>query len=282
MTPTSARFSGRVIAAGLLCAAQSAARVAVADESVALVWQGAAGTEGCSGAQELQRAAEVQMGRNVFSSAETTAKLTIVVKVERREEPQGFHATVWVQAEDRRDPGTRELDAPGDDCRALDEPLALVVALMADSELARPVEEEAPPPPEPEPPPPPPQKRVEEKDDRELVPIETGPPPDHPTRWHAELGASALGGYAVLPALSVGAELSLILDPGSFPAVMLHGAAFYPRVEQVGPDASVTFFFAHGGASLCPELASSNSGKLRGCVGAIAGALRAEIGRAHV
>lgn len=264
----------RVTGLGLCLAAQLVTHAALADGAVALVWHGGPGTESCAKAEELQRAAEVQLERQVFVAPGSPARLTLVVEVERREEPRGFHATVRVEAEDGRDPGTRELDVSGDDCRALDEPLALVVALMADTELSRPLE---PAEPEPEPPEPPePRPPVVHDDERDLAPIETGPAPSPPAPWRAELGASIVGAYAVLPAPSIGGDLALVVAPGSFPEVMLHGAAFLPREEPLPADTAVRFLFAYGGVSLCPELASSERALLRGCIGPAVGALRAE------
>ncbi|HVR19125.1 MAG TPA: hypothetical protein VMS65_05505, partial [Polyangiaceae bacterium] len=167
----------------------------------------------------------------------------------------------------------RELS--GARCRDLDEPLALVVALLADEEgdstPSAVVNEEALPEPEPEPTP--------KEDVQPLGPVTTAPrweASQNEARWSYEGDLAFATGFGVLPNVGAGAELGLLAEPPSFPSLRLRAVGLVSAPAEPAPGATVSFAYAVAGLALCPTLFRVGRSSVRLCVGADLGALHAQ------
>jgi len=232
-----------VLAAAIGCLAPAA--VAQKETSHAsLQWVRLPGSEACIGPQELARAVEARIGRAVFASA-ARAELAVEGHVAPSEE--GFEATLSVSRADGSIVGTRHL-GPVATCRELDEPLAVVIALLLDPDG-------------PDPPP------------------EQDPAPAAPTPASAPWQASAHGGVAVLvgplPAPALAFELGLAL--GNVPSWELEAtymAAPWARGDRDELDGR---FWLHAGSlALCRDFAGGERARMGGCVVGLAGMMWGE------
>ncbi|MCC6527634.1 MAG: hypothetical protein IT373_33620 [Polyangiaceae bacterium] len=211
--------------------------------SSSLGWSRLPGAESCIGSSELARAVEKLLGRSVFVSA-AQADVAVEGHVEPVAAPAGWRAVITMADRSGKPLGSREIPSTDRSCRALDEPVALAVALMIDPDaLSGP------------PPPPPPPSPVEPK----LVPIYVpvpGPAPAPPAvdtepPWHIAGRAGLSVGLGVLPTVAPGLEAALVVEPPWFIALEGTAAAYLPRpVERDG--ASADFVMAHAGVALCP------------------------------
>ncbi|HSO37851.1 MAG TPA: hypothetical protein VLT33_35230, partial [Labilithrix sp.] len=124
----------------VLLGALLAARPARAERSTsALSWVRLPGSEACITAPELGARIEKHLGRSVLVSPSVAD-----VSIEGRPEALGSGAARRyrvVVGGTRRDAtliGTREMISQGSDCRALDDGLVLVIALMIDPDALSP------------------------------------------------------------------------------------------------------------------------------------------------
>ena len=271
-------FLSCVSSAGLAVTLFAArARGEGADEaSIRLVWEAGPGTETCLTAGELTKLVEVELERGVFVAGDVPAERVIRVRLERDPVKGGFRAFVTSEESDanapRAKPGVeRELEAR--DCRDIDEPLALVVALLADADAPPPepaveTKEEALPPPEPAP---------EPNDEiQPLGPVTTAPgweAAQRDARWRYELDAAGAVGFGMLPHPGFGAELGFLAEPPSIGTHRLRLIAMFSEPAEPIPGATVSFIYGATGASLCPAIARFGKRTLRLCVGVDLGAL---------
>lgn len=238
------------------------------------------GVENCISQSELEQNVEAELGREVFVRDETPPKTAVRVVIAPGAPPARYRATVGVMGGATDTIGepassTRELTSDTD-CRALDEQLTLVVALLIDDELRQPAREAAPEPPlPPEPKPePPPKDEIQPLDAVSAAPGWEAAQRDTP--WRFEGDASGATGFGLLPNVGFGAELGFLAAPPALPAFRLHVMALGSSPVEPVPDASVSFFYAAGGLALCPTLLASKLGRLRSCVGVDFAAIRAE------
>ena len=244
--------------------------------SIRLVWDAGPGTETCLTAGELAKLVEVELERGVFVTGDAPAERLIRVRLERDAVKGGFRAFVTSEESDANAPRTkpgveRELEAR--ECRDIDEPLALVVALLADADAA-PAEpavetkEEALPPPEPAPDP--------NDEIQPLGPVTTAPgweAAQREARWRYELDAAGAVGFGMLPHPGFGAELGFLAEPPSIGTHRLRLVALFSEPVEPIPGASVSFVYGATGAALCPALVSFSKGTVRFCAGVDLGAL---------
>jgi hypothetical protein len=163
--------------------------------------------------------------------------------------------------------GLRELGAEAGDCRALDDEIALVIAVLVDPGAAL----VALPPPAPPalPPPAPPA----------LPPAPAAPPPScppvspPPAPWRVGAQVGAAGALGVLPTVAPGLAFRGRIAPPHWPSFEV-GGAFW-RSQEVGP-VGAGFSLAWGSLAVCPLEPEKDGNRLLLCVGALAGALRAE------
>jgi hypothetical protein len=244
--------------------------------SVRLAWEAGPGTETCLTEGELKKLVEVELERSVFVSGDVPAERVIRVRLERDVAKGGFRAFVTSEESDatapRAKPGVeRELEAR--DCRDIDEPLALVVALLADADAPPPepvaeTKEEALPPPEPSPDP--------NDEIQPLGPVTTAPgweAAQRDARWRYELDAAGALGFGMLPHPGFGAELGFLAEPPSILTHRLRLIALFSKPAEPLPGATVSFIYGATGAALCPAIMSFTKGTVRICVGVDLGAL---------
>jgi hypothetical protein len=226
--------------------------------------------ERCVSKSELEQAVQAQLGRIAF--VEAGALTALVVRVRLAESSPGhFRAVVTSEGVPATEPSAaskRELEAAGD-CRALDEPLALVVALLVDAEPEPPPLPPAPAPaPEPPPEPSPPAE-------------DTGPVSSAPSwesapagPWHLALGASGEVGFGLLPHIAGGGSLALVVTPPAWPGLRLRAAGFAPDRARAAPGAWLGVTLLFGGAGVCPELGVVGRLGFEACLGVEATLLR--------
>ncbi|WP_438014872.1 hypothetical protein WMF18_28790 [Sorangium sp. So ce315] len=269
------------LAAALLAGARPA-RASPGEQTASLSWVRLAGAEACVGARALAQAVEARLGRAALVSA-ARAELT----VEGRVEPGGsggWRAVLAVADADGAVLGTREIATASPRCRAIDDELALAIALMIDPSAklspgappAAPAPAPAPapspaplpaPPAAPAPPPAPaPQVIVQ----RVLIPV--SPPAPLPP-WRVEIGAGLLFGLGLLPSPGVAAALRARLTPPRFWSFEVGGAVWLPDEATTGA-ASTRFTWGEGFVSACPVSLGSET-RLAACAGVRLGALRA-------
>jgi hypothetical protein len=249
---------------------------------VRLIWEAEAGTEACLTRAELERLVEVELERSVFVSDDAATARILRVRLERDTAKGGFRALVTrenagndVPVERPAPAAAREVTAR--ECRDIDEPLALVVALLADADETPPesaleTKEEELPPPEPEPPP-------DKQDEiQPLGPVTTAPgweAAQREARFRYEADLAAATGFGVLPHVGIGAELGFLAEPPSLPGLRLRVLGLVSQPAEPVPGATVDFAYAMAGFSLCPAIARFARVTVRFCAGADLGALHA-------
>jgi hypothetical protein len=256
-----------VLAFSASLSAQPASTTSAADAearppSVRLVLEAGPETATCVSAAELVQAAEAQLGRPAFVEAGAHAETLVRVQLERT--PQGFRAKVALEnAEEEPQPGAEALAAreleTREDCRALDEPLALVVALLADSGSEVTARDAAAPLPEPPPPEAP----------AEAGPISTAPGWEQAQRgpWTVALDAGVVAAFGVMPDVAFGAEVGAGFSPPGWPLLRARALGFLPGRTEVEPGARLEFLVGMAGLGVCPELLAGARASLRACLG---------------
>lgn len=267
-----------LLATGLALTAAPAA-AGETPRSSSLTWFRQAGAETCAGPRELAQAVDRQLGGAVLVSA-AQADVLIDGKIEPIRSGQGFRAHLTLTDPGGVVLGTRDLESPSRDCHALDEQLALVIALLIDpdaalgptstspsapsssSPIAAPI---APPPSSPPP-------RL-----RPAPPVTPAiPPPPAPSPpWRQSIGLGAVVAAGLLPGVGAGLSLRAEVTPPWFVPIELGGVVWgSARAESAGRGADLSLSW--GVLSLCPLTWEGALTRLRGCAGAAVGALRAQ------
>ncbi|MGK4000857.1 hypothetical protein [Sorangium sp. So ce1024] len=276
---TAARLA--LVAAALLAGARPA-RASSGEQTASLSWVRLGGAEACIAARALAQAVEARLGRAALVSA-ARAELTI----EGRIEPGGsggWRAVLAVVDADGAVLGTREIATASPRCRAIDDELALAIALMIDPSAK--LSPGAPPPPaapaspaaptslaaptSPATPARPAASAPQVIVQRVLIPA--SPPAPSPP-WRVEIGAGPLFGLGLLPSPGVAAALRARLTPPRFWSFEVGGAVWLPDETTTGA-ASTRFTLGEGFVSACPVSLGSET-RLAACVGVRLGALRA-------
>ncbi|WP_437544190.1 hypothetical protein WME97_35135 [Sorangium sp. So ce367] len=260
------------LAASALVAAARPARASSGEQTASLSWVRLAGAEACVGARALAQAVEARLGRAALVSA-ARAELT----VEGRIEPGGtggWRAVIAVADAGGAVLGTREIATASPRCSAIDDELALAIALMIDPSAKLspgappPLVAPAPPPaPSPAPSPPAPQVIVQ----RVLVPVPPPAPPP-PAPWRVEVGAGPLFGLGLLPSPGIAAALRARLTPPRFWSFEVGGAIWLPNEATTGAS-STRFSWGEGFVSACPVSLGGET-RLSACAGVRLGALQ--------
>jgi hypothetical protein len=213
-----------------------------------LSWTRLEGAETCVGTRDLAQRVEGLLGRAAIVSA-ARADLSIEGRVERHP-PSGFRATIVVAKSSGEILGKRELASEKPDCRLLDEPVAIAMALMIDPDaLSRPPATPAPAPAPREAP----RVVVQERTVIVAVPAD---PPSKPEPTRLEGYASAAMGIGATP-LAGGFLIGVTLDPPRFPLVEGNVSLLFSKASGAGA-AGVRFAHFEAGAFVCP-LASNRS-----------------------
>ena len=262
------RILAAILAAASLAGAPRLARAEGAPRTSSLSWVRLPGAEACIGSRALALAVERRLQREVFVPP-SRAAIAVEGRIEPSSAPPGFRAVLTVADEAGAPRGFREIRSPSPSCAAMNDDLALVIAVMIDPEAAL-----APPlpaakaslPAAPSPPPPP-------------VPAPSGAPPcpappPPPPSWRVSLQAGGEAMMGLLPRVSGGVLIRSHLEPPRFWAFEIGGVLF-PAVGAEQGAAGATFQLAEAFASVCPLTLHAFGAALSACAGVQVGAINA-------
>jgi len=224
------------------------------------------GAEACVGDAQLKRSVERRLKRRVFV-ADADASLRVRIAFTARDGE--MEARIELSSIDGTPRGTRSLVTTAH-CSALDDSLALSVALLVDEP--------------PDPLPPKPVAALSEpasanaaspKTPAGAAPAESAkgvitiPPevaaPREP--WHLRAGAAGKAAWGPLPGLRPAVVLSLTLVPRNFVPIRLQGEAFWAANAERDPRSGARFHLLRAGLALCPPLWERPAGGLGLCAG---------------
>ena len=238
---------------------------AAAPIATSLGWVRLPGAEGCADARALAEAVERRLGRPAIAAPARAERA-----IEGRIEPAkvGWRATFTLTGGAGAVLGTREISSGALDCRALDEDLALVVALMIDPDsalvAAPPSADLIPRPVTPAPAPAPARERDPAPD--------AAPPPSPPERVRFALRGGPTFSLGLLPSAGAGFAMRVtLLPPRPFP-FEIGGAVWGPqRAESPGGAFGADIWLAYGGVSACPLAGEALGFFLASCAGVAVG-----------
>jgi len=252
-----------MVALAPLVAASVASSVAHAEPAArtsSLSWVRLPGAEGCIGSRALAVAVERRLHREVFVPP-ARAAVAFEGRVERTAAPEGFRAVITVSNEAGVVLGTREMRSGAPSCRAMDDDLALVVAVMIDPDAALGPPQPLAPAPAPVAPPP----------AWEGALPKAGPAPPS---WRVSLQAGGAAMLGLMPRTSAGVLLRSHVEPPRFWAFEVGGVIF-PSVEATQGTVSAGFQIAEGFVSACPLTVRALGAALSACAGVQVGSIRA-------
>jgi hypothetical protein len=247
-----------VLRVALVCSVlTSLPLAAVAQSKSALSWVREPGAEGCIGTVELGQRVERLVGPMLVAAPEGQ------VSVEGKIAPaqRGFVAEITVSDAAGKVLGTRKLESAPDDCRAIDEKLAFVIAVAIDPNAAlaelpgdlSQVEDpgaalladlrEQPPAPTPAPAPPPPAAKPAS------ARAQPARAPSTPVQLRVALEPAL--GLGNLPSPAAGVLLGVGVAFGDL-ALWLRGAAWVPQEEIARGDAGVRMGGFGLALAVCP------------------------------
>ena len=216
----------------------------------------------------LQRAVEARLQRRIFV-ADSSAQLVIRLRLALRNKRQ-WTAELRLDDETGVNLGERTLSTSAAHCSALDDSLALIVALLVDAPLSdrervEPLSTGTRAVPEPESAARAPGSPSTAKATRIELPTSTLAP-RQPWRWEASAGATlALG---LLPGKAFGFELAVSGKAPRAPELRLFGGAYAPREAYAGPgDAGARFAALFVGLEVCPFEGQLGSLRWSTCAG---------------
>lgn len=245
---------------------RGAARIAVSKDQ---------DTVACMGENALRRAVEARLRRAVFRH---DLKVTLDVRVVFQRGSAGWSAELTMRDGSGQFLGQRSIVTEAAHCSALDDSLALVVALLVDSPPSAPPTEAPPEMPEqttePRPALPasePASKSAQPQPFTTLsVPRDTLAPREP---WRFNVSVSGVAALGTIPGLAPGAELGLGAQPPHLPELRLFADGFGRRDQQRSASPSGAHFDL---ASIGLELCAPALGALRwfGCAGQSLGRLK--------
>jgi hypothetical protein len=225
---------------------------------VVLSVQQGEGTEACMTFAQLQQGVEKRLKRQVFvDAAQASLRLQVIFSKTGAE----TEARIELASVDGTPRGTRTL-VTSNHCSALDDSLALSVALLVD-QPPDPEPDAAPPaapavtgeePPPPLTPPPPPPQRPARPPTPITIPADVAAAREP---WHARFGAVAAAAWGVLPGITPALALYLKLVPPHFLPVLLQGEGFWPATAERDGSSGARFHLFRVGLALCPALYES-------------------------
>lgn len=245
------------------------------------------GTEACISERALERAVEFRLSRRAFRR-DLPATLHLRLLLERTR--GGWSASLTMHDGSGALLGQRSLATEAAHCSALDESLALVVALLVDAPPSPVVgvgaQEPAQSAPaaalnEPRSPPPnvggahsPSSANPAPSVDSQtiLLPRDTSAPRQP---WRFALSAEGIGALGLLPGVGLGGQVGIAGKAPKFPELRLF-AGLYAEREQVRPglDSGARFSEAHIGLEVCPWNHAFGVVRWFGCAGQSLGRLR--------
>ena len=233
-----------------------------------LDWRAGPAGSNCIDGDELRSVVEARLGRQVFTD-EATADVRVVGGIVKQGDVWRVELRLVSSHGDAM--GARELESEAPDCSALDDSLALVLAIMLDLPKAKvppPAAETSAAPSTANPPP------VADQPTRLQVPRDT--PPRRPP-WQLELGVSGLGTSGLLPDPAFGGQVHFAIEPDSFWKLGV-ALAIYRSVEKVveGTSAGASFTPLEAGWFFCPLALLAAGLELEACLIQHVGRLKVE------
>ncbi len=209
--------------------------------SIAFEWERAPGAEDCAEGPFLRRAAEALLDKPVFVSSDR-ADIFIRGRIAPTANRRGYRAQLLLVAADGTAIGQREIQGETPDCASLNESLALVIALAADSLRA------APP----------------------VVLRMPKAPPRPGAPWNVELGVVSAAFVGLMPDVWPPAfGLRALLEPPVFLPFELSVLGWAFPDHHTTPDGRGADFRAIAfRAFLCPTLFAPGGTRVHGCLGA--------------
>jgi hypothetical protein len=240
-----------------------------APRTASLAWVRAPGAESCIGPRALTAGIEAKLGRQAIT-VPARADLAIEGRAERLGPVGPWRIAIAVVGEAGEVLGLRELGTEAQDCRTLDDEIALVIAVLIEPGAALPMPTPAPAPRLPAPPPLPP-----------LPPLPCvpgplpAPPSPPPLPWSAGAEAGVIGGIGMLPSAALGVAFRGRVTSPRWPSFEVGGAVWIHQAAAPGP-VGATFTLGWGSLAVCPLEVERSGNGLRLCLGGVAGALRAD------
>jgi hypothetical protein len=244
--PRARRLVAALLGVALASLAPHIARAEPAPRPPSLSWVRLPGAEACIGSRALAIAVERRLQRQVFVPP-SRAAVMVEGRIEHTSAPEGFHAVITVSDEAGVALGNREIRSGAPSCAAMDDDLALVIAVMIDPDASL-----APLPPAPPPPP------------------AALPPPS----WRVSLQGGGMAMLGLLPRVSGGVLIRSHVEPPRFWAFEVGGVLF-PAVEAVQGVSGASFQIAEAFVSVCPLTLRAFGGALSACAGVQVGSIRA-------
>lgn len=233
-----------------------------------LSWTRLPGAESCIAARALAESVEKSLGRSVFVSA-SQGDVLVEARVQPGADTRGWIAVIAVSSSDGNVLGTRELRSNEPSCHALDDQLALVIALLIDPDAAM---REPAAPVAPAAPVTPPPAQVVVRRETVLVPVPV-PATDPPDPWRAGADIGPVFALGLLPGFALGLGARITLDPPWRWPVQLDGAV-WKEAEASEQGGTAKFRLATAGLSVCPVQVGKVRSRLMACAGAMVGSLR--------
>lgn len=242
---------------------QCGSREAAASEgrTSSLSWLRMPGTDSCIATQALARSVEERLGRHVFVSA-AEADVSVEGRIEKRPSGAGWHAVITIRDGKGALLGTRELDRPDASCASMNDPLALVIAVMIDPEAKlsstpAPLPAPAAPAPAPAAPAAPAPQTPAPAPAPVLAPPvdpDTSPPPPKKDPWRFQGDAVATVSAGLAPAIDPGASVAGSLFIPRIPLGFRAYSVLYLPTTAEEDGARATFDLFYVGGSVCPTL----------------------------
>ena len=257
-----------LVATSILGAVVTAGADVPPPRTSSLAWVRLPGAEACIDGRALSQAVERRLGRAAFV-APSRGDVAIEARIERLHDPDAWHATITVFDATGARTGFRELQTERTECRAIDEELELVIALLIDPSAAlAPSIKPGPPAPLSFTPIAPPPAAAPQ-------PLQCPPPPPPPREpWRVGIAAGPIAGFGLLPsAVGVGLAMRAHLVPPRGPSFELGGSVWADSTVPIGTG-DRTFSLAYGWVSVCPVDLALGGTTLVACLGAHIGSLR--------
>jgi hypothetical protein len=270
-----------------LLAVHSARAADVARGSARVVITKGPGTEQCIGEGALRRAVEYRLRRSAFRR---DLPVTLEVHIAFERSAAGWAAELTMHDGSARLLGRRAITTEAAHCSALDDSLALVVALLVDSPPSAPEEAQPPAPAtaaaptgadvasasQPAAAPSEPLLGIKPQAPQPWttlsLPRDTAAPRE-PWRFDVSLGVVAAAG--TVPGIAPGAELGVGAQAPRLPEIRLFGNWFTRRDQQrPGSNSGAHFDFADVGLELCALDVRLGALRWFGCAGQTIGRLR--------
>ena len=198
---------------------------------------------GCPSVREAERAVEDVLGRPLFQG--TTCDLQVRALLEKAP-GRGWQAELSFARHDGTSLGTRSLQSEGSSCRALKNPISLVVALVVEDAEA--------------------QAQATLK-----VPVEPAMERQRPAR--TRIFADVAGVHGLLPSNDLGNTLGADYDFATWLSGRIHMTFWFPQ-SSASAGRGGQFWAWQTGLALCPSLGGSESWRGGICLGTHVGILR--------